>query len=56
MKSPRCVKVMELKLAVDAFQTLPIAGSILVKLAEMDLSIYDIDLSFNDFGKSEFKD
>ena len=50
------MKWMELKLTVDAFQTLPIAGSILVKLAEMDLSIYDIDLSFNDFGKSEFKD
>jgi len=47
---------MELKLTVDVFQTLPIAGSILVKLGEMDLSIYDIDLSFNDFGKYEFQD
>jgi len=56
MKSPRCVKVMKMKLTVDVFRTLPITGSILVKLAEMDLSIYDIDLSFDDCGKSKFKD
>lgn len=45
------MKCTEFKLAIDVLQTLPIAGSILVKLADIDLTIYDIHLSFSDIEK-----